>query len=182
MNKVLTIFTNGFEDVEATTPVDILRRAELDVVIATPGEELRVTGKMGLSVTAEATLEEALREEYVALVLPGGPGAQELRKNAAVISAVQDFYGAGKHVAAICAAPVILHDAGVLSGHRYTAHFSVKEELPALIEDEPVVVDGKLITSRGAGTAVLFALELVAALRSRDEAGKVARAICLPGA
>jgi 4-methyl-5(b-hydroxyethyl)-thiazole monophosphate biosynthesis len=91
---------------------------------------------------------------------------------------VQRQHAAGRWLAAICAAPTVLHDAGLLAGHRYTAHFSVAGELPAILAHERTVADDKLLTSRGAGTAIDFGLLLVEKLVSADQARAVAQAIC----
>jgi 4-methyl-5(b-hydroxyethyl)-thiazole monophosphate biosynthesis len=91
---------------------------------------------------------------------------------------VQRQHAAGRWLAAICAAPAVLHDAGLLAGRRYTAHFSVAVELPAILAHERTVADGRLLTSRGAGTAIDFGLLLVEKLVSADQAREVAQAVC----
>ena len=177
---LVVIFT-GVEEVEAVTAIDLLRRAEITVTVASLGPERRVTGRCNIVIEAETDLTGALEWEYDALVLPGGPGRETSAGTPAVIELVERQAAAGRIVAAICAAPTVLKDAGVLMGRKYTAHFSVEPELPAMLKRKPVVRDGIVITSRGAGTAIPFALEIIRALASEDVAKDVAAAICLPG-
>ena len=113
------------------------------------------------------------------LFLPGGPGVRALRAEARVVRCARAMHDAGRWVAAICAAPLVLHDAGVLGGKRFTAHFSVQDELPEALTDVPVVRDGRVITSRGAGTAVAFGLELVSVLVGPEVARRVGVEIML---
>jgi 4-methyl-5(b-hydroxyethyl)-thiazole monophosphate biosynthesis len=177
----LVILPTGVEEVEAVTPIDRLRRAGITVTVASLGPERRVTGRCNLTIEADTDLTGALEWDYDVLVLPGGPGVKHLRATPAVIELVERQSAAGRLVAAICAAPTVLKDAGVLLGRKYTAHFSVEPELPAILKSKPVVRDGNVITSRGAGTAIPFALEIIKVLLSEDAAKDVATAICLPG-
>jgi 4-methyl-5(b-hydroxyethyl)-thiazole monophosphate biosynthesis len=110
-------------------------------------------------------------------VLPGGPGVAQLRKDARVLDLARGQLGRGGWVAAICAAPVVLKDAGILDGRRYTAHFSVSAELPDALLAERLVLDGRLVTSRGAGTSLDFSLSLAEQLFSREKASEIARSI-----
>jgi 4-methyl-5(b-hydroxyethyl)-thiazole monophosphate biosynthesis len=113
------------------------------------------------------------------LFLPGGPGVKNLRADPRVREAVLHHHREGRWLAAICAAPTVLHDCGLLAGRRFTSHPSVIPELPAGRSDDRIVTDGKIITSRGAGTAVEFGLELVALLLGRAKADEIGKAICL---
>jgi len=170
MKRVLCILENGFEEIEAVTPVDLLRRAGVEVVLAGVSGKT-VTGKCGIRIEADALLGDVSGRDFDALFLPGGPAVIDLRKNAKVIGLIREFYGNQKIIAAICAAPLLLHDAGVLEGRKFTAHFTTTDELPENCNDR-VVRDGLFITSRGAGTALDFGLELVAVLAGdavRDE-------------
>ena len=170
---------NGFEEIEAISPIDILRRAEAEVVLAATGTDLLVEGKTGVRLQADTFLADCRNEPFDALIVPGGPAAKSLRKNPAVLEVVREFYEKNLLVAAICAAPTVLNEAAILSGKRYTAHFSVAEELQEILPD-PVVQDGNLITSRGAGTAVAFGLSIVADLYDEETANEIATSICLP--
>ena len=122
-------------------------------------------------------MEALPKTPFDCVLLPGGPGVQRLCADSRVLEAVRKQHAAGGWIAAICAAPLVLKASGVLEGRRYTAHFSVASELPEALLEERVVVDGKLITSRGAGTALEFGLTLVAQLFSESKAAEIARSI-----
>lgn len=157
------------------TPVDLLRRAGVEVTIAALHGS-GATGRSGIRVEADLSLADIHGSDYDLLLIPGGPGVRELRRDGRAAALASEFAAADKPVAAICAAPLVLMDAGLLGGRRHTAHQSVREHLPAAL-DERVVVDGNLITSRGAGTAMDFGLALVARLAGQAAADKVAAEI-----
>lgn len=180
MSTVLAILPEGFEEVEAVTPIDFLRRAGVEVTIAALHESLTVTGRNGLKLLADSTLHRVGEQEFDCIFLPGGPGVKHLRADARVLDRVKAQANAGRWLAAICAAPTVLHDAGLLADRQFTAHDSVRDELPGMQIGSPVVVDGRLITSRGAGTAAHFALELVRVLVSSAARDEVARSVCWP--
>lgn len=175
--RVLCLLGPGFEEIETLTPVDLLRRAGIEVVMASVTGEPWVTGRCHITVRADATLAEVAGHDFDLLFIPGGPGVKGLRADGRPAQLARQFVAAGKPVAAICAAPTVLADAGLLEGRRFTAHFSVHAELPRALALERVVVDGSLITSRGAGTALDFGLALVRQLAGEDAAQEVARAI-----
>lgn len=175
--RVLCLLMDGFEEIETVTPVDVLRRAGAEVVIAALGEGLLVTGRSGITLQADALLSSLDTGTFDLLFIPGGPAVKALRADGRAAALARSFYGADKFVAAICAAPLILQDAGLLAGRRHTAHDSTYDELTFAEADEEVVMDGRLITSRGAGTALQFGLALAALLQGKDEADKVALAI-----
>lgn len=185
MPNVLALLPEGFEEIEAVTPIDLWRRGGVAVTTAalsdapSAAERALVTGRSQLGVAADTVLA-AVPEEAVfdAIFLPGGPGVKLLRADPRVAARVRAQSARGGWLFAICAAPTVLHDAGLLHGRRYTAHFSVAQELPDLLADEAVVVDGRIITSRGAGTALPFALETLRRLVGADAAAKVAASIC----
>lgn len=174
----LVILTDNFEEIEAVTPIDILRRAEVAVTVASRTESRSVTGRSGIALEADCLLDDVGETDYDLVILPGGPGHVALRNDFRVAAIVKAHAARGKLVSAICAAPTVLKDAGLLSGRRFTAHFSVAAELPGLVESEEVVADGNIITSRGAGTSVPFALALVERLCGSEKALKIAHAIC----
>jgi 4-methyl-5(b-hydroxyethyl)-thiazole monophosphate biosynthesis len=177
--KILILLDNGFEEIEAVSPIDILRRAGGKVTVAAIGDKMAVKGKTGITLVADQLLSECRDKNFDALVLPGGPAAKSLRNNATVLDLVRSFAAKGLPIGAICAAPTILHEAGILAGKKYTAHFSVGEELTAILPD-PVVQDGNLITSQGAATAVAFALALVSVLFGEEASNEIATSICVP--
>jgi 4-methyl-5(b-hydroxyethyl)-thiazole monophosphate biosynthesis len=179
MPSVLTIFAEGFEEVEAVTPIDLLRRAGADVTIAGLGDGIHVSGRNGMTMHVDTTLATVESRDFDCVFLPGGPGVKQLRADPRVRALVLRHWNADHWIAAICAAPTVLHDAGLLEGRRYTAHFSVANELPQILADERVVADGRLLTSRGAGTALDFGLLLVTTLFSAEKSAEVARSICV---
>jgi 4-methyl-5(b-hydroxyethyl)-thiazole monophosphate biosynthesis len=177
--SALFIIGDGVEEMEAVTPIDLLRRAGVDVTVASITGNRRITGRNAIVLEADILLEEASRP-YDAIVIPGGPGIAAVRAESKVIERIQEQAASGRIVAAICAAPTVLLDAGLLEGRRYTAHFGVASELPEIMEDAPVVVDDNIVTSRGAGTATDFGLTLVELLCSESMADEVATSICVP--
>ncbi|MDR0536041.1 MAG: DJ-1/PfpI family protein [Puniceicoccales bacterium] len=177
--SALLLLANGFEELEAVAPIDILRRAGVSVNIASVDGAPLVRGRCGLAIQADGPVPDlaTLPQGYDLLVLPGGPAVPALRKQPVIIEIIRKFAAAGLPIGAICAAPLLLKDAGLLDGRRHTAHDSVWDELPGAIGGERVVQDGNLITSRGAGTAVDFALALVARITSSASSGQVAKDI-----
>ncbi|WP_404422044.1 DJ-1 family glyoxalase III [Nibricoccus sp. IMCC34717] len=178
MAQVIAILPEGFEEIEAITPIDLLRRAGITVRIVALGSEMHVTGRTSVTVHTEGPLHDRdLHTAWDLVFLPGGPGVKHLRADPRVRELVQRQAQAGRWLAAICAAPTVLADAGVLKGHRYTCHFSVAPEMPDRLAAERVVIDRKIITSRGAGTAVDFGLALVGLLAGEKASSDVAGAI-----
>jgi 4-methyl-5(b-hydroxyethyl)-thiazole monophosphate biosynthesis len=178
--NALILLSNGVEEIEAVSPIDLLRRAEVDVTICSCDETLWVNGRSGISIQADCNLQSIAERSFDLLVLPGGPGVFELRKNPFVLKVIQKHFNHGKWIGAICAAPLLLLDAKVLNGTKYTAHASVVNELPNLLPEEDVVVDKNIITSAGAGTAVRFGLKLVELLLSEEKANEIAHSIHAP--
>jgi 4-methyl-5(b-hydroxyethyl)-thiazole monophosphate biosynthesis len=179
--SAVVIIFNGVEELEAVAPIDLLRRAGIAVTVAVLGTVKRVLGRNGIVLEAETTLGVAAKRQYDAVVIAGGPGVKNLRAGPETAALVRTQADAGRIVAAICAAPTVLKDAGVLSCRRFTAHPSVAAELPELDATAPVVRDGNIITSRGAGTAILFGLEIIRALLDEAAAARVAESVCHQG-
>lgn len=179
MPSVLVLLADGFEELEAIAPIDLLRRGDIEVTVASLNENRHATGRSGITAHADAALSAMQGRLFDLVFLPGGAGVKHLRADPRVREIVLRHHSAGRWLAAICAAPLVLHDCGLLDGRRYTAHFSVADELPALLPDERVVTDGNIITSRGAGTAVEFGLHLVALLASPAKSAEISKAICL---
>lgn len=177
--RVLCLLVPGFEEIETIAPIDLLRRAEAEVVIASVNGQKLVAGRCGVVVQADVTLAEVEDQPFDLLFIPGGPGVKALRADGRAAKLATAYAHQGKPVTAICAAPLVLADAGLLAGRRFTAHFSVHNELPGVLGQERVVKDGNLITSRGAGTAVEFGLALVSELFGEARAREVAGAIML---
>lgn len=179
MPTVLTILADGFEEIEAFTPVDLLRRAGIEVTVATLSENRHATGRSGITAHGDVALSTVRATLFDLIFLPGGPGVQHLRADARVREIVLLHHRENRWLAAICAAPTILNDCGLLAGRRYTAHFSVAHELAGILGHERVVTDGNITTSQGAGTAMDFGLHLVELLTSRTRKDEVGKAICL---
>ncbi len=176
MKRVLVALADGFEEIEAVTPLDLLRRAGIEVVVAGVGS-LNVTSRRGLKVTCDALLEKGDRN-WDALILPGGlPGADNLAASAEVRELLQWGLGQERLVGAICAAPVVVLGAlGHLKGRRYTGYPGMAAHDSGGVESAgAVVIDGPLITSRGVGTAGAFSLALIAALVGQETADRIAR-------
>lgn len=179
VQRVLVPLAEGFEEIEFATIVDVLRRAELTVTVASllPGP---VRGAHGVTVLADADWSSIDVGEFDALVLPGGqPGTRNLAADARVLDAVRSFAASERPVAAICAAPMVLHAAGILAGRAATAYPSVRGSLVGVrvVLDRAVVRDGGVTTSPGAGTAMEFALDLVAQWAGRARAEELARSM-----
>lgn len=175
--RVLVILAPGFEEIEAIAPVDLLRRAGAEVVLAALGDDRMVKGRSDILLQADASLEELDASSFDLLFLPGGPGVQALRDDGRAAALARDFFDRNLPVAAICAAPTILKDAGLLESRRHTAHVSVRGELPDSLAEERVVIDGNILTSRGAGTALDFGLALVRVLYGKETSDKIAASI-----
>lgn len=167
--RVIIPFAEGFEEIECLTVVDVLRRAEIEVCLAGLDNHI-ITGRSQVAVKADATLDEVIDQDWDMVVLPGGlPNAFTLRDDPRVKKLVQRLADAGNELAAICAAPVALAAYGVVGARRITSYPGCDSEIAqhapqAVYCDDAVVEDIRLITSRGPGTAMAFALRLVARL------------------
>ena len=175
--QVLVPLAHGFEEIEAICPIDLLRRAEVEVILASCESQLNVCGRSGISIKADQFLEDTKTELFDLLVLPGGPAVFELRKNKVFLSMIEKFSSRNRLIGAICAAPLLLKDAGILKNYQFTAHGSTVEELPDLLSDQSVVLDNNIITSRGAGTAVEFGLALVKILCGEEKEHEIRESI-----
>lgn len=175
--KILTILAPGFEEIEALTPIDILRRANMEVIIAALENNKLVCGRNEICVQADVKLSELKDSDFDGILIPGGPGAKKLRESDETLKLVKDLFDKDRLIAAICAGPTVLLDAGILVNKKYTAHFSHKDELPDM-EEEKVVKDKNIITSQGPGTALHFALAIVEALEGKDVVKKIKKNIC----
>jgi 4-methyl-5(b-hydroxyethyl)-thiazole monophosphate biosynthesis len=164
---------------KATAPIDLLRRAEAEVTVASCSDSLDVTGRSTITLRADTLLSHIPDPlAFDLLVLPGGPAVFELRKRPEIIDLIRDFADTGKPIGAICAAPLLLLDAGVItSDSTCTAHGSTEEEIPQLSKSKAVVQDGQIITSRGAGTAVEFGLSLIQELFGQEKANEIRASI-----
>ena len=188
MKKVIVLLADGFEDVEAITPIDYLRRAGLEVTVASITKSLTVTSRWSdLKMIAGATLSEQLslykeQKDWDAVILPGGiPGATNLAASEEVNTLLNEMAITGKLICAICASPaVVLAPLGLLAGKKYTCYPRMEERVTdGEWSQDRVVVDGNLITSRGAGTAGEFAIAIIKKLLDEATAQKIADAVLL---
>ena len=179
--RVLVPLADGCEELEAVTVVDLLRRAGLEVVTAGLADGT-VTASRGTRLVPDTTLGALEGESFDAIVLPGGqPGADHLAADERVAARLRAMHADGDWVCAICAAPGVLARAGVLEGHRATAFPGVLERLGhGTLEHAPVVRDRNVVTSRGPGTAMDFALELVGLWCGEEARGRVEGALQRP--
>jgi protein deglycase len=163
LKSAVVLLDNGFEDIEALTPVDILRRGDVNCIIASVDDSLYKSSSRNTTIKTDDTLKNIDPDKYEALILPGGiPGATNLRDNENVIDLVKKFYSKGKIVAAICAAPIVLKKAGIIDGKKVTSNPGFKDELGKVDYKEDLVVqDGNIITSRGAATSIYFAFKIL---------------------
>lgn len=172
MAKVFVPLAEGFEDIEAFTVVDVLRRAGVKVdIIGVPSSQ--VTSAHGVRIFVDKKITDVNSDEYDGVILPGGnPGYINLGKSSILLEMVKSLNKRGKLVGAICGAPIILAKAGVLNGKRATVYPGMETELP-YPRDDKVVVDGNVVTSQAAGTAMEFALKLVEVLAGSSKAEKL---------
>jgi len=189
--NAVVLLAEGFEEVEAVTPIDYLRRAGITVTIAAiggaaTGGNLPVKGARGITVNADTTLKNLLQQQkstsFDAVVIPGGmPGATNIAASKEAGALITEMASAGKLVCAICASPaVVLAPLGLLSGKKFTCYPGMEEKVrDGKWTDERVAIDGAIITSRGAGTAGVFAIAVIARLLSQAEGDKIAQAVLL---
>jgi 4-methyl-5(b-hydroxyethyl)-thiazole monophosphate biosynthesis len=174
MKSALVLFAEGSEELEAVSVIDILRRGGINVTVAglTAGP---IRGSRGTVLVPDTTLDEAAKNDYDMVVLPGGqPGATNLKADPRVLDLLQQMAQREKYVTAICAAPSVLATAGLLDGRRATSFPGALDPFPKVMRHPGAVVeDGKLITSRGPGTAMDFALTLVERLAGRKKRDEV---------
>lgn len=176
MTRVLVPLADGCEEMEAVIAIDTLRRAGWDVVAAGLREG-PVTASRRVRLLPDASWDEVDPASFDILLVPGGAkGVERLAEDERVLAAVRRFHERGGIVAAVCAGPLVLQAAGILDGCRVTSHPAVAPELTAATRvDEAVVVDGRLVTSQGAGTSFGFALTLIELVEGRAKAEEVAR-------
>jgi 4-methyl-5(b-hydroxyethyl)-thiazole monophosphate biosynthesis len=176
MSHAITILADGFEEIEAISFIDLLRRAKVEVTILGLESKL-VRGSHDVKVSSDELLEN-FTGSADAIILPGGPGTSRLIESDRVIRTVIDYFNKGLLCAAICAAPTVLGKAGILKNKKATCFPGFESKLNCeLFSDSEVVRDGNVITSRGAGTAIPFGLELIKFLCGPDVSAKIGAAI-----
>lgn len=179
MAKVCVFLADGFEEIEGLTVVDLLRRADQDVIMTAVGDKLEVCGSHNIEVKADACISDLDFNDVDLLVLPGGmPGTVHLGECRQLNLLLKEFASKGKRIAAICAAPSVLGGLGLLQGKRSVCYPGYEEELKgAIVTEKRVEVDGTITTSRGVGTAISFGLELISQLTDRATADRIKSSI-----
>ena len=179
MGNVCVFFGTGFEEIEALTVVDLLRRVDVDTEMVSVMEDKTVTGSHGIPVVTDRLISEVDFDKADVIVLPGGmPGTRKLEECEALMRQVDAFAADGRLVCAICAAPSILGHRGHLKGKSAIAYPGFEKELEgAKIVTEPAVTDGTIITGRGMGCAVDFGLAIVEYLKGRQLRDELAEKI-----
>lgn len=176
---VCILLGTGFEEAEALVPADLLRRAKIPVCLAGV-DGLTVTGAHNITVTADCSVADVNEDELELVFLPGGLGGVDaIKSSSAAMELIRRAYAKGVKLAAICAAPTILNDLGMLDGKRAVCYPSMRDQLTGALphDGSPVVEDGNIITGEAAGSAFTFGFKLIEALRSPEAAEKVRRAV-----
>ncbi|HRG03502.1 MAG TPA: DJ-1/PfpI family protein [Paludibacteraceae bacterium] len=181
MKKVFIFLADGFEEIEAIAPIDILRRAELDVVTVSISDSKTVTGAHGIKVEADQLFTETTFGENDYYVLPGGyDGMLNLSAHQGVNELLKKQHSEGKKLAAICASPSVLGKLGILEGKEAICYPGFEGKLTgAVISKKSVVEDGNVITGKGPGVAVQFALKIVESLKGKETASQVSDSLML---
>lgn len=180
MTKVVIILADGFEELEAVTVIDVLRRAGIEIVSAGLHEG-PVSSARQIKIIPDTVIDTISSDDFDMLVLPGGmPGSANLNADSRVKDLIRDFNAKGKMMGAICAAPYVLADAGILNGKRATSYPSFKDKLgSAIYEEKTVVEDDNILTSRGPGTALSFALAIAEKLTGKEKAQQIKEAMLI---
>jgi protein deglycase len=177
--NILIHLAFGFEETEAVTIIDVLRRAGFDVTTVSITGFRKVTGAHKISIEADKLFEEADYENADMIILPGGmPGTTNLRNHPGLNEKLIQFYEGNKTIGAICAAPLILGSLGFLKGRKAVCYPGFESQLTgATVLKSPFVVDGNIITGRGVGTALEFSLEIVRMFKGKEEADNLRTAL-----
>ena len=184
--NAIVLLADGFEEVEAVTSIDFLRRTGIEVTIAAIDGNLLVKGARGIVINADVTLYDLINQHetdvYDAVIIPGGmPGATNIAASPEARAVIMEMAAAGKWICAICAAPaVVLSPLGLLSGKKFTCYPDMEKMVQGgHWTDESVVIDGNIITSRSPGTAGKFAITVIVQLLGETEGDRIARAVLL---
>jgi protein deglycase len=177
--KAAVLFADGFEEIEAVTPVDILKRVGVEVYMVGV-DNMEIRGSHDITFKMDCLLEDIFADDYDILILPGGlPGAHNLRDNDDVINLVNDSHSLGKIIGAICAAPVVLEKAGILMSKIVTSHPSKEEEITSCDEytKNRVEIDNNIITARGAGCSFEFSFAIMNAIGLEHKINELKKAM-----
>lgn len=177
--KCKLFLAEGFEELEAVTLINLLRRAEFQVDTVSISDKREVAGSKGITIVADRVFAKENFSDIDFILLPGGmPGVKNLSEKKELLSLIKDFNDKKKHIGAICAAPYVLECAGILKGRKATSYPGWKEKMPsASYSEDAVVVDGNIITSRGVGTAIDMALKIVDIIKGTENKEKLKKEI-----
>lgn len=179
MSKAVVFLADGFEECEGLLVVDILRRAGVEVTTASIMENRHILSSHGINLLADVMAKDVQLEDQDMMVLPGGLKGTENLLNSDLVKNAALKMAENKIIAAVCAAPTVFAAAGLLEGKKATCHPSMEGRMQgAVLTYEPVTKDGNIITGRGLGASIPFALELAAVLEGREKADNIAKAIC----
>jgi len=175
MKPIYVHLAEGFEEIEAITIIDVLRRAGLNVITVSVMDSLMITGSHKITVKADIFFKDADYEQSEMIILPGGmPGAKNLSEHKGLNHQILNYYEEGKYLCAICAAPMVLGNLGILKGKSVVCYPGFEAYLKgANIKEVPVVTDGKLVTGRGPGVALNFSFEIVRLLEGAEAVTKL---------
>ncbi|MBQ8085436.1 MAG: DJ-1/PfpI family protein [Lachnospiraceae bacterium] len=179
MKKAYLFYAEGFEEVEALTVVDLLRRGKVDCVTVSVSGDYDVTGSHGITIRADRLFDERDLSDADMLILPGGmPGTNNLKAHTGLDKLIRIYAEAGKYLAAVCAAPTVYGEKGLLEGKNATCYPGLEAGLlGANAKTDSVVHDGQFITSRGMGTCIDFGLKLLELLEGKEVSDKVGKAV-----
>ena len=175
MDRYILILTDTFEEIEALTQVDYLRRADIKVDMISITGKLQVTSNRGITVLADDLIENINLKEYAGIIIPGGlPAAFDIRDDKRVLEIIKKFDEEGKLISAICAGPSVLAKAGVLSGRNAVIYPGMEDELlDANVKEDAICIDDNIITSRGAGLAGELAYTLIRKIKGKVQEKQV---------
>lgn len=184
MASVLIPLADGCEELEAVTLIDLLRRADITVTTASLSYQGTLTASRHVRLIADTLLDDVIYDEFDMLLMPGGqPGASTLDADHRIHALIKRLHHGDKYLAAICAAPIVLASSGVLDGRRATCYPGAldPQQWPEIdICDEPIVIDGKILTSQGPGTAMDFALTIIELLTDKTTRDQVETSLARP--
>jgi 4-methyl-5(b-hydroxyethyl)-thiazole monophosphate biosynthesis len=182
IKNIAVHLAEGFEEIEAISIIDVLRRADFNVSVISVTGKNEVTSKQNVTVAADQLFENVDYEKIDMIVLPGGmPGAKNLKEHKALGEKILSFYKSGKPLGAICAAPIVFGNLGILENKNATCFPGFEDELKgANLTGNDVEVDGKIITGKGAGVAILFALKIVEFIKGKESADELGKRMVVP--
>lgn len=182
MKKIAVMLADGFEEIEAISIIDVLRRAEFEVVTISITEKIEVTGSHQIKILADKLFNDISFELFDMIILPGGmPGARNLNEHAGLREQILNFHEQNKWLGAICAAPLVFGNLGILKNKKATCYPGYENQLHgAVVTAEETEVSGKIITGKGAGVAIQFALKIVEHTKGEHFATELARKMIFP--